>query len=184
MFDVLARMISRHPWRVAVSGIAFAAICGVFGGPVAGLLQGGGFNDPSSQSTSAANRLEAATGIRPDGGVVVVVKTGQPVTSDVTRQEVERVTQVVAADQGVKVALNYFNTGSPALVSNDGTETLVIGQLRTMSDTEAGAAASRIQKALAGDPAVKVGGFGLANTQVQAQVSADLVHAEELAFPI
>jgi RND superfamily putative drug exporter len=183
MFDAIARTISRHPWRVAISGIAFAAICGVFGGPVAGLLQGGGFNDPGSQSTSAANRLEAATGIRPDGGVIVVVTTGQPVTSDLTKQEVDSVTQIVAADPGVKAALNYFNTKSPALVSNAGTETLVIGQLRSMSDTEAGKAATRIQHALAGHP-VKVGGFGLANTQVQSQVSADLVHAEELAFPI
>ena len=184
MFDVLARMISRHPWRVAVSGIAFAAICGVFGGPVAGLLQGGGFNDPSSQSTSAANRLEAATGIRPDAGVVVVVKTGQPITSQATLDEIDRVTRAVAADPGIKVALNYVNTHSPALLSNDGTETLVIGQLRSMSDTDAGVVSTRIQHALAGDQAAKVGGFGLANTQVQSQVSADLAHAEELAFPI
>ena len=184
MFDTIARTISRHPWRVAVSGMAFAAICGVFGGPVAGLLQGGGFNDPGSQSTSAANRLEAATGIRPDGGVIVVVKTGQAITSDATRQEVDRVTQIVGTDAGVKAALNYYITGSPSLVSNDGTETLVIGELRSMSDTDAGIAAARIQHALAGDSAVKVGGFGLANTQVQSQVSADLAHAEELAFPI
>jgi RND superfamily putative drug exporter len=184
MFDVLARMISRHPWRVALSGIAFAAICGVFGGPVAGLLQGGGFNDPSAESTSAANRLEAATGIRPDGGVVVVVKTGQPVTSQATMDEIDRVSRVVAGDPGIKVALNYVTTHSPALLSNDGTEALVIGQLRSMSDTDAGVVSKRIQHALAGDPAAKVGGFGLANAQVQSQVSADLAHAEELAFPI
>jgi uncharacterized membrane protein YdfJ with MMPL/SSD domain len=184
MFDALARMISRHPWRVAVSGIAFAAICGIFGGPVAGLLQGGGFNDPGAQSTSAANQLEAATGIRPDGGVIVVVRTGQTVASDETKQEVDRVTGIVASDPGVKAALNYYVTGSPALVSNGGAETLVIGELRSMSDTEAGAAALRIQRALSDDSAVKVGGFALANTQVQSQVSADLAHAEELAFPI
>jgi uncharacterized membrane protein YdfJ with MMPL/SSD domain len=184
MFDTIARTISRHPWRVVIAGIAFAAVCGVFGGPVAGLLQGGGFNDPAAQSTSAASRLEAATGIRPDGGVSVVVKAGQAVTTESTRQEVDRVSAIVAADPGVKVALNYFTTHSSSLVSNDGTETLVIGELRSMSDTEAGVASARIQRALAGDPAVKVGGFGLANTQVQSQVSADLAHAEELAFPI
>ena len=184
MFDAIARTISRHPWRVVISGIAFAAICGIFGGPVAGLLQGGGFNDPASQSTTAGTRLEAATGIRPDGGVVVVVNTGQPVTSQATKDEVDRVSQLVGADPGVKVALNYYLTGSSAMVSTDGTETLVIGELRSMSDTDAGIAATRIQRALAGDPAVTVGGFGLANTQVQSQVSADLAHAEELAFPI
>jgi RND superfamily putative drug exporter len=184
MFDAIAHTISRHPWRVIISGIAFAAICGIFGGPVAGLLQGGGFNDPASESTTAATRLEAATGIRPDGGVIVVVKTGQPVTSQATKDEVDRVTQLLSADPGVKVALNYYVTGSSALVSNDGTETLVIGELRSMSDADAGIAATRIQHGLAGDRAAKVGGFGLANTQVQSQVSADLAHAEELAFPI
>src|SRR5580765_391729 len=110
MFDVLARIISRHPWRVAVSGIAFAAICGIFGGPVAGLLQGGGFNDPSAESTSAANRLEAATGIRPDGGVIVVVNTGQPATGQVTLDEIEPMTRLLADDSGIKVAFNYDNT--------------------------------------------------------------------------
>src|SRR4029077_14051647 len=112
MFDLLARMISRHPWRVAVLGIAFAAICGIFGGPVAGLLQGGGFNDPSAESTSAASRLEAANGIRPDGGVVVVVTTAQPMTSPATLAEVDHVTRMVAADPGVMAALSYTNTGS------------------------------------------------------------------------
>jgi RND superfamily putative drug exporter len=184
MFDAIARMISRHPWRVVASGIAFAAVCGIFGGPVAGLLQGGGFSDPSSQSTSAANRLEAATGIRPDGGVVAVVNTGQAVTSQATTDEVNRVTQVMAADPDVKIALNYYMTGNPALVSNDGSQTLVVGELRSMSDSAAGVAATRINKALAGDTAVKVGGFALANSQVQSQVSSDLAHAEELAFPI
>ncbi len=184
MFDALARMISRHPWRFVASGIAFAALCGVFGGPVAGLLQGGGFNDPASQSSSAADRLEAATGIRPDGGVVVVVKTGQPFASQATKDEVVRVSAIVAADPSVKFAVNFFTTGSPALVSNDGTETLVIGELRSMSDTDAGIASARIKNALAGDAQVKVGGFALANVQVQSQVSADLAHAEELAFPI
>jgi RND superfamily putative drug exporter len=184
MFDAIARTVSHHPWRVVISGIAFAAICGIFGGPIAGLLQGGGFSDPASQSSTAAKRIEAATGIRPDGGVIVVVKTGQPATSQATMDEVDRVTQIVAADPGVKVAFNYYVTNSSALVSNDGTETLVIGELRSMSDTEAGVAATRIKQALAGDPAVRVGGFALANTQVQSQVSADLAKAEELAFPI
>jgi len=62
MFDAIARTISRHPWRVVISGIAFAAICGIFGGPVAGLLQGGGFNDPASESPTAASRRLTSAG--------------------------------------------------------------------------------------------------------------------------
>src|SRR5258706_8878202 len=118
MFDAIARTISRHPWRVVISGVAFAAICGIFGGPVAGLLQGGGFNDPSSQSTSAANRLEAATGIRPYGGGGGVIKTRQPITSQATPDENDRGTQNLAAPPRGQIAPHHLQKHHPPLLSH------------------------------------------------------------------
>ena len=184
MFDAIARTISKNPWKVAIGGMLFFAVCGIFGGPVAGLLEGGGFNDPAAQSSTAASALETATGIRPDGGVIAVVKSGDLITSQATKDEVDKVTKTMAGDADIKVVISYFTTGSPALVSKDGTQTLVIGQIRSMSDTEAGKVSHRIQRALSGDHRVVVGGFAIALTQVQTQVSADLAKAEELAFPI
>src|SRR5262249_19613986 len=94
------------------------------------------------------------------------------------------VAQVVGADPGVESTLSYYTTHSPALVSHDGSRTLVVGQLRSMSDADAGTAAKRIQTALAGDRHAVLGGYALASSQPQAQAGADLGRAEMLAFPI
>ncbi len=184
MLDRIAQLIAGHPWRVAVAGLLFAAAAGTIGGPVAGLLQGGGFQDPAAQSTQAATSLEAATGIRPDGGVIVLVDGGAPATGPASLALIGRVAGAVAADPGVKATLTYPATHSPALISRDGTRTLVVGLLRTQSDAEAGKAAKRIQAALASEPRAVVGGAAIAQAQVEAQVTADLGRAEMLAFPI
>jgi len=45
-----------HPWQVVVAGLLFMALAGIFGSPVAGLLQGGGFQDPRTESVLAGDR--------------------------------------------------------------------------------------------------------------------------------
>src|SRR5450759_1559942 len=64
MFERLARVINRVPWVVVGVAIAFAAIAGVLGGPVAKSLQVGGFQDLSTQSSLAIDRLQSASGLR------------------------------------------------------------------------------------------------------------------------
>ena len=81
MFERLARLINRAPWVIVGVAIAFAAIGGIFGGSVAKSLQVGGFQDPSSQSTLAVDRLQSASGVRADGGIVALVETPDGATS-------------------------------------------------------------------------------------------------------
>src|SRR5258708_32561983 len=75
IFERLGRLINRAPWVIVGVAIAFAAIGGIFGGPVAKSLQVGGFQDPNSQSTVAVARLQSASGVRADGGLGPLVKT-------------------------------------------------------------------------------------------------------------
>ena len=75
IFERLGRLINRAPWVIVGIAIAFAAIGGIFGGPVAKSLQVGGFQDPNSQSTVAVARLQSASGVRSDGGLVALVQT-------------------------------------------------------------------------------------------------------------
>ena len=81
MFERLGRLINRAPWVIVGVAIVFAALSGVFGGPVAKSLQVGGFQDPSSQSTLAVARQQSASGVRADGGIVALVKTPDGATS-------------------------------------------------------------------------------------------------------
>jgi uncharacterized membrane protein YdfJ with MMPL/SSD domain len=184
MLSRIADLITRAPWRVTVAAILFAAAAGALGGPVAASLKGGGFADPSSESSRAAVDIERASGVRADGGVLALVDTGQPVASASTRAEVERVAAAIGRDGAVSRTLTYYGTGSPAFVSANGRETLVVGVLGSQSDEAATAAEKRIQASLAHDGQVRIGGFAAVNGQVNAQVGQDLARAELLAFPI
>jgi RND superfamily putative drug exporter len=184
MLNRIAELISSGPWRVLFVAAAFAAVAAVLGGPVASSLTSGGFADPSSESSRAVAAIEAASGVKADGGLIAVVDTGQPVSSGATQAEVERVAASIGGDRAISRTLTYYGTGSSTMVSRNGRETLVIGLFRSQTDEDAAAAAKRIQTALGGDSQVRVGGFALVNSQVNRQVSTDLARAELLAFPI
>ena len=87
MFDWLARVINRLPWAVVVAAILFASLAGIFGGGVSKSLQSGGFQDPSSQSSAGVNRLENASGLRADGGIVALVRIDQGIDSSAAQSE-------------------------------------------------------------------------------------------------
>jgi uncharacterized membrane protein YdfJ with MMPL/SSD domain len=184
MFERLARVINRVPWAVVALAIAFAALSGVFGGPVSKSLQVGGFQDPSSQSTQALNRLESAAGVRADGGIVALVKTPQGATSAAAIAEVNKVARLMGAEPDIAQVLTYDVTRDPSMVARDGSSTTVVGYWKKVSDQEAVNAATRLADQLQSDPNVKLGGFAAINHQLNLLITGDLAHAEELAFPI
>src|SRR5258706_391469 len=184
MFDRLARMINRVPWVVVGVAIAFAAMSGVFGGSVAKSLQVGGFQDPSSQSSVALDRLEQATGMRADGGIVALVKTPDGATSDPAMTEVSKVAILIDGDPDIAKVVTYYQTHDPSMVAKDGSSTIVVGYWKKISDQEAVNAAARLEESFKSDPNVKLGGFAAINHQLNLIITSDLARAETLAFPI
>jgi RND superfamily putative drug exporter len=96
------------PWLVVGVAIVCAALSGVFGGPVLKSLQAGGFQDPTSQSSQALDRLESATGMRADGGIVALVKTPDGATSNPAMTEVNKVAAVIGADSDIAKVYTYY----------------------------------------------------------------------------
>src|SRR6202158_3591377 len=184
MFDRLARVINRVPWVVVGVAIAFAALSGIFGGPVSKSLQAGGFQDPSSQSSQALDRLQQATGMRADGGIVALVKTPDGTNSDIAIAEVTKVSGVIGADPDIAKVYNYYVTHDPSMVAKDGSSTIVVGYWNKISDQEAVNGATRLADLLKSDPNVKLGGFAAINHQLNQIITSDLARAEMLAFPI
>ena len=184
MFDRLARVINGVPWVVVGVAIVFAALSGIFGGPVSKSLQVGGFQDPSSQSSVALDRLEQATGMRADGGIVVLIKTPDGTNSDTAIAEVTKVSGVIGADPDIAKVFNWYVTHDPSMVAKDGSSTIVVGYWNKISDQEAVTGATRIADQLKSDPNVKLGGFAAINHQLNQIITGDLAHAELLAFPI
>jgi RND superfamily putative drug exporter len=184
MFDRLGRVINRVPWVVVGVAIVFAALSGILGGPVSKSLQAGGFQDPTSQSSQALDRLQQATGMRADGGIVALVKTPDGTNSATAVAEVTKVSGVIGADPDIAKVYNYYVTHDPSMVAKDGTSTIVVGYWNKISDQEAVNGATRLADQLKSDPNVKFGGFAAINHQLNQIITSDLARAEMLAFPI
>jgi uncharacterized membrane protein YdfJ with MMPL/SSD domain len=184
MFERLGRLINKAPWVIVGVAIAFAAIGGVFGGPVAKSLQVGGFQDPGSESTIAVARLQSASGVRADGGLVALVQAPDGFTAPTAMAEVAKVAGVISADPDIAQVVTYYQTHDPSMVARNGGSTIVVGFWKPVSDQEAVNGATRLADALKNDPNVKLGGFAAINHQLNILITGDLARAELLAFPI
>ena len=181
-FKRLARLVNGFPWFVVAGAILFSGLAGAFGGPVAGALSGGGFIDPASEAAQANARLEQASGLTADGGLVVLVNPGRQIAGPAVKSEVEAIAATIGRDSAIESVLTFYNTGSPAFVSKDGRSTFLVGNFRKGAQTAV--AAARIRSSLAGRRDVQVGGGATIQNDVSKQVGGDLGKAEALAFPI
>ena len=78
----------------------------------------------------------------------------------------------------------YYDTHSPAFVSQDGKSSYFAITLKPTDDKQWQEAGADIADELSAQPGVIVGGFAVAQEQVNKQVEKDLRMAELLAFPL
>ncbi|HVV59312.1 MAG TPA: MMPL family transporter [Gaiellaceae bacterium] len=167
MLDALARAIARRPRRILAATAIAAAVCGVLGAPVPGLLVDSttSFEDPSSAGVQARHLFERSSGLDSAPDVILLVR-------DATPARIARARALLAADPSVAVV-------SPAVRSVDRRSAFVAGTFAAGRGDAArlAAAAERI-------PGVIPGGGAVAADQVGDTVRADLTRAELYAFPI
>ena len=181
MFDALARFADRRAKLIVIASVVGAIAAGAIGSGVASKLDPYGNDDPATESVKATDRLEA-DGFR-DTSVVVLVQ-GAPVKQAAGRAKVEKLTRELRADPDVAGVQGYLNTRSSDFLSRDGNGTYLAVSLKATGDKDRQDAASRINDRLGGQPGVTVGGYSLAQEQVNNQVEHDLRLAEMLAFPL
>ncbi|SED67163.1 MMPL family transporter [Jiangella alba] len=168
----LLRALHDHPRRALVALFLFVVVAGAVGGPVAGALRSdGGFAPGDADSVRAVERIEAATGLQPSPGVVLLVET-PPGSGD---DPVEAAADTLAGIDGV--ARTDVAGAAP-----DGTSALVVGTLAADADEEATARAAL--DAFADDDGVTVGGGAVVGVQLGEQIGQDLARAETFAFPV
>jgi uncharacterized membrane protein YdfJ with MMPL/SSD domain len=181
MFDALARLADGNARRIGLIAIAFFALAGVFGGSVASHLDPYGAEDPATETVKARESLEAA-GLR--SPAVIAVLEDAPVARPSTRARAEALEDQVRARPDVASVSGYYDTGSRAFVSDDGRSTYFAVSLKPTGDKEVQDAGGEIADELSAHPGVIVGGFAVAQEQVNKQVEKDLRMAELLAFPL
>jgi len=181
MFDSLARLANSRAKRVGLVAVVFFLLAGAVGGSVADRLDPYGADDPSTETVQAQERLEDA-GLRVPA--VIAVVENAPVAKPATRQRVVALEREVRERAGVASVTGYYGTRSPAFVSRDGDSTYFAVALKATEDKELQEVGADIADQLDEEPGVVVGGFAVAQEQVNKQVEEDLKKAEMLAFPL
>jgi RND superfamily putative drug exporter len=182
MFDALARLANGHARRVGLIAIAFFLLAGAIGGGVADRLDPYGADDPSTEAVEAREQLQDA-GLRVPA--VIAVVENAPIGSPATRARVTALEDEVRERADVAAVSGYFDTRSPAFVSEDRDAIYFAVSLKPTDDKQVQDSGAAIADQLdAADPDVVVGGFAVAQEQVNKQVEEDLKKAELLAFPL
>src|SRR4051812_8259116 len=181
MFDSLARLANGKAKRVGLLAIVFFLVAGAVGGSVADRLDPYGADDPSTETVQAQERLEDA-GLRVPA--VIAVVENAPVAKASTRKRVVALEREVRERPDVASVTGFYGTHSPAFVSRDGESTYFAVALNATEDKELQEVGADIADRLDEEPGVVVGGFAVAQEQVNSQVEEDLKKAEMLAFPL
>jgi RND superfamily putative drug exporter len=180
MFDSLARLADGHARRVGLIAIAFFLLAAALGGSVASRLDPYGADDPSTETVKAREQLQDA-GFR--APAVVAVVADAPVAEPSSRTRVEALERQLRERPDVAAVNGYYETHSKAFVSGDGNSTYFAVSLKPTDNKEV----QEIGKEIAAElsrPGVTVGGYAVAQEQVNKQVEQDLKMAELIAFPL
>ncbi len=181
MFDSLARLADGHARRVGLIAIAFFLLAAGFGGSVASKLDPYGADDPATETVKARENLQDA-GFR-SPAVIAVVKDA-PVGRPATRARVEALERQVGDRPDVATVNGYYETHNRAFVSRDGDSTYFAVALKPTDSKEVQEIGKSIAAELGDRPGVVVGGYAVAQEQVNKQVEKDLKMAELIAFPL
>ena len=180
----LAALITRRPGRVlAVTAVTFV-VAMALGGPVPGLLPSAYNPDPDAASSIAEEKLEEATGRDVGVGLIALVRSDQPVSSEATRERVLRTVRTIEENPDVAQVVHFYQRGDRALVSRDERSTYIGIGLDDLDNEVADEAAERLQEELEAQPGVLVGGEQLVGPTIGEQAAEDLAKAEALAFPL
>src|SRR4051794_15016199 len=114
----LADIVGRRPGRVLAAVGIFFVFTIVFGAPVGGKLHANdAFEAKSSESVKTDDRIAQATGEEAGPQLLAVVRTGQPVDSQVTRAKVAAVAAQIKQGKGVTRVVTPYNSRAGELVS-------------------------------------------------------------------
>ncbi|WP_420119552.1 MMPL family transporter [Micromonospora sp.] len=185
MFAWWGQVVVRARWAVlAVAGVLIA-VGATWGTGVFGELSGGGFDDPSSESSRTVQRVTAELGRQ--GADVIVLWSSDTVTVE-DPQFRDPVTYTVAGlRQRAEVAevTTWYDAPAPALVATDHRATYALVKL-TGGDEDARSAQFAALRPALDAPGLRtdVGGLVAFQEAATTQSTEDVTRAELLSMPV
>ncbi|MEM8747614.1 MAG: MMPL family transporter [Actinomycetota bacterium] len=187
MFTSLAHLIVRRRRPILIGSVALFLVAVVLGVGVFSRLDGGGFDDPNSESTRAAAVLEEA-GVGGPNIVVVVTATGGDVDLPAVADDGQLVTDIVSEVDGATDVASYWSLGnSPPLRSIEGDSALVVARIvgdETQQEERTAELIAALDEADFAASTVGVGGELALFESIGVNLENDLRLAEMIAIPI
>ncbi|MER5333978.1 MMPL family transporter [Micromonospora sp. NPDC002717] len=185
MFAWWGSAVVRLRWAVLAAALVVVVLGSTWGIGVFGQLTGGGYDDPASESSRAAERITAELG--PQGADLVVLWTSDGATVDQPAFR-DPVTATVTGLRGrpeVTSVVTWYDTQAPALLSTDRRATYALVQLRAADEDGKTAAYEDLRPALT-TPGVRteVGGTVAFLHEANRQTTEDITRAEILSMPV
>jgi uncharacterized membrane protein YdfJ with MMPL/SSD domain len=181
MFEALGRVIyRRRRWVVAIS-VAFVVFAGVWGTGVFSHMTGGGFEDPGSESSKAAELAIQTLG-RDSADVVILYRSDDLTVDDPAFEAAVSASLAAVPQEALEKTTTFYGTGAPQLVSTDRHSTYAVLQL---ADVDWDAALAEIKDVVsASGLQTQIGGNAVVDTDINDRVSADIARAESISLPI
>ncbi|RLK22960.1 RND superfamily putative drug exporter [Micromonospora sp. M71_S20] len=185
MFAWWGHMVVRLRWSVLAAALVLVAVGSTWGVGVFGQLTGGGFDDPASESSRAAERITRELG--PQGADLVVLWSSDASTVDqpAFRDPVAATVARLRERPEITSVTTWYDTQAPVLLSTDRRATYALVQLRAADKDDKAAAYEELRPALAA-PGVRteVGGATAALQESNTQTTKDITRAELLSMPV
>jgi RND superfamily putative drug exporter len=179
-------MVVRARWVVLLGAVALLVVGATWGAGIFGTLSGGGYDDPSSQSSHAHTRITEVFGPQGDDVVVLYTATNSTVDDPALRNGVTGVLGRLAGRPEISEVMSYYTTQQPSFVSTDRHATYVGLRLRAGDENAKLADLAAIRPLLDGGGGVEtiVGGNISFLDDANSQIEQDIVRAELFSLPI
>jgi len=187
----IGNLVVRRSKLILFGFVSLVALSSFWGFQAFGTLQGGGYDNPNSDSTLVTELLESEFGVDPAEVLVLMdlPSDADEIDSNGFPVNLERV-QALSAElldiDGVESVLNYYTLGSPPnLKSEDGRLIYLLVDLDNSVDQTP--VVAEIVDGYTGNyqgAEVHVSGFGAVTKAINETIYEDIIRAEIVAVPI
>lgn len=186
MFATLARFTTHRSKLVLYLSGVLLVLAGALGGGVISALSAGGFTDSSTESARTAEVLDGRFGSGAPN-LTLLVSDERGVDDPAVGAAGARLTERIAAEDGVEQALSYWSLGkAPALRGEGGDSAMVLVRI-TGDEDQVQKTLERIQPEYDGTVEgleTRVGGVAVANKEITETTADDLLLIEMVTFPV
>ncbi|MET9554757.1 MMPL family transporter [Streptomyces sp. NPDC006645] len=180
------RFVTARPRLSLLVALVITALAVFAGSGVGDRMGSGGWEDPAASSTYATKALEREFPASQPNLLLLVDAGDRKVDDPAVAAEARRLTERLAAEEGVVGVGSYWQTRAPALRAEDGGEALIAARI-VGTEKEAGETLERIAPEFRGTQGsldVSVGGPVAVRHEMQAIIQEDLLRAELIALPV